>query len=170
MAPFAGVVETQRADAMDIEDAMDAYVPLDPASQLGFSRAQSLGSTLLTRHFWVREHPPRYPEMWTGSITSLSLYRSYSGQQTVAVNTLQYEPDTGHVRFQLGTFVPPGTTIQVTYSGGYATVPADLVQACQYMAASMAVKQLDPVDGRSGHDPDALRTDALEMLAPYTRR
>lgn len=170
LSPFTGVMETQRADAMDIEDALDAYIPLDPTSQLGFSRAQSLGSTLLTRHFWVREHPPRYPELWAGSIASISLYRSYSGAQSVAVNTIQYEPDTGHVRFQLGTFVPPGTTIQVTYSGGYATVPADLVQACQYMAASMAVKQLDPVDGRSGHDPDALRTGALEMLAPYTRR
>lgn len=170
LAPFTGVVETQRADAMDIEDAMDAYVPLDPTSQLGYSRAQSLGSTLLTRHFWVREHPPRYPEMWTGSIGGIMLYRSYSGAQTVTVTTTQFEPDTGHCRFALGTFVPPGTTIQVTYSGGYATVPADLVQACQYMAASMAVKQLDPVDGRSGHDPDALRADALEMLAPYTRR
>ncbi|MEV6674575.1 hypothetical protein [Streptomyces sp. NPDC051162] len=170
LAPFTSVTETQRADAMDVEDAMDAYVPLDPTSQLGFSRAQSLGSTLLTRHFWVREHPARYPELWTGSIGAITLYRSYSGAQTVTVNTVQFEPDTGHCRFQLGTFVPPGTTIQVTYSGGYATVPADLVQACQYMAASMAVKQLDPVDGRSGHDPDALRADALEMLAPYTRR
>lgn len=170
LAPFAGIVETQRADAMDIEDAMDAYVPLDPTSQLGFSRAQSLGSTLLTRHFWVREFPARYPELWTGSISGITLYRSYSGAQLLTINNIQYETDTGHVRFALGTFVPPGTTIQVTYSGGYATVPADLVQACQYMAASMAVKQLDPVDGRSGHDPDALRADALEMLAPYTRR
>lgn len=170
LAPFTNIVETQRADAMDIEDAMDAYVPLDPTSQLGFSRAQSLGSTLLTRHFWVREYPARYPEMWTGSISAVNLYRSYSGQQTVAVNTIQYEPDTGHVRFQLGTFVPPGTTIQVTYSGGYSTVPAGLVRACKYMAASIAVKELDPVDGRSGHDPDALRADALEMLAPYTRK
>ncbi|MEV5944444.1 hypothetical protein [Streptomyces sp. NPDC051994] len=170
LASFSGVTETQRADAMDVEDAMDAYVPLDPTSQLGFSRAQSLGSTLLTRHFWVREHPPRYPELWTGSIASINLRRSFSGTQTVDISTVQYEPDTGHVRFQLGTFVPAGTTIVVTYSGGYGTVPADLVQACQYMAASMAVKQLDPVDGRSGHDPDALRSDALEMLAPYTRR
>lgn len=170
LAQFTGVVETQRAEAMDVEDALDAYVPLDPTSQLGFSRAQSLGSTLLVRHFWVREFPPRYPELWTGAITSINLYRSYSGQQSVTVSTIQFEPDTGHCRFQLGTFVPPGTTIQVTYSGGYATVPADLVQACQYMAASMAVKQLDPVDNRSGHDPDALRADALEMLAPYTRR
>lgn len=170
LAPFTGVVETQRADAMDIEDAMDAYVPLDPTSQLGFSRAQSLGSTLLTRHFWTREHPPRYSELWTGSIAAITLYRSYSGAQAITIGNIQFEPDTGHCRFALGTFVPPGTTIQVTYSGGYATVPADLVQACQYMAASMAVKQLDPVDGRSGHDPDALRSDALEMLAPYTRR
>jgi hypothetical protein len=170
LTPFVNIVETQRADAMDIEDAMDAYVPLDPTSQLGFSRAQSLGSTLLTRHFWVREFPPRYPELWTGNISAINLFRSYSGVQAVAVSGIQYEPDTGHCRFQLGTFVPPGTTIQVTYSGGYATVPASLVQACQYMAASMAVKQLDPVDGRSGHDPDALRSDALEMLAPFTRK
>lgn len=170
LAPFTGVVETQRADAMDVEDALDAYVPLDPTSQLGFSRAQSLGSTLLTRHFWVREFPARFPEYWTGAISSINLYRSYSGQQSVAVNTIQYEPDTGHCRFQLGTFVPPGTTIQVTYSGGYSTVPADLVLACMYMAASIAVKQLDPVDGRSGHDPDAMRADALELLAPYTRK
>lgn len=170
LAPFSNIIETQRADAMDIEDAMDAYVPLDPTSQLGFSRAQSLGSTLLTRHFWVREFPARYPELWTGSVSAITLYRSYSGAQTLAVSGTQFEADTGHCRFQLGTFVPPGTTIQVVYSGGYSTVPADLVQACQYMAASMAVKQLDPVDGRSGHDPDALRADALEMLAPYTRR
>src|SRR5579859_2115630 len=53
LAPFTGMVETQRADALDVEDALDAYAPLDPTSQLGFSRAQSLGSTLLTRHFWV---------------------------------------------------------------------------------------------------------------------
>src|SRR5690242_17717553 len=105
LAVFSGVTETQRADAMDVEDAMDAYVPLDPTSQLGFSRAQSLGSTLLTRHFWVREHPPRYPELWTGSIASISLLRAYSGTQTVSVSTIQYETDTGHVRFQLGTFV-----------------------------------------------------------------
>lgn len=170
LAPFTSVIETQRADAMDIEDAMDAYVPLDPTSQLGFSRAQSLGSTLLTRHFWVREFPPRLPEFWTGSISAITLYRSYSGAQLVTVSNVQYEPDTGHVRFALGTFVPPGTTIQVTYSGGYTTVPADLVLACEYMAASIAVKQLDPVDGRSGHDPDAMRADALELLTPYTRK
>jgi hypothetical protein len=98
LVPFTNLVETQRADALDVEDALDAYVPLDPTSQLGFSRSQSLGSTLLVRHFWVREAPPRYPDMWTGSISSIRLFRSFSGQQDVVSSTWQYEPDTGHVR------------------------------------------------------------------------
>jgi hypothetical protein len=170
LAPFTGLTETQRADAMDIEDALDSYIPLDPTSQLGFSRAQSLGSTLLTRHFWVREYPPRFPELWSGSISGLQLFRSFSGGQVVLPSTLQYEPDTGHVRFQLGTFAPPGTTIQVVYSGGYSTVPADLMEACRFMAASIAVKQLDPDARESGHDPNVLRAEAMEMLAPYVRK
>lgn len=169
LAPFT-VTETQRADSLDVEDALDGYVPLDPTSQLGWSRAQSLGSTLLVRHFWLREYPPRYPEMWTGSVSSINLYRSYSGVQNVAVSTMQFEPDTGHLRFQLGTFVPPGTTIQVTYSGGYTTVPADLVEACQFMAASLVVKRLDPLQRQSGHDSDVLRGEAMELLANYVRR
>lgn len=81
---------------------------------------------------------------------------------------IQFEPDTGHVRFQLGTFVPPGTTIRVTYNGGYATVPADLVQACKTMAASIAVRELNPMQ-HGGHDPDLLRMDAEVMLDPYMR-
>lgn len=169
LVPFT-ITETQRADGLDVEDALDAYVPLDPTSQLGFSRAQSLGSTLLVRHFWVREVPHRYPELWTGSINTISLLRSFSGTQSVAINTLQYETDTGHVRFQLGTFVPPATTIVVNYSGGYSTVPADLVRACKFMAASFILKELDPAQAMHGHDPDALRLDALEILASYTRK
>ena len=169
LASFTGLVETQRADALDIEDALDAYVPLDPTSQLGFSRAMSLGSTLLVRHFWVREFPPRNPEYWTGAISSINLLRSFSGTQTVDVSQVQFEPDTGHVRFQLGTFVPPGTTIQVTYSGGYSTIPASLVRACKYMAASIAVAELDPMGQAHGHDPDVLREKAEETLTAFTR-
>lgn len=170
LAPFTGLTETLRASGVDVEDALDAYVPLDPSSQMGLSRAQSLGSGLLTRHFWVREHPARYPDMWSGSIQSISVFRSFSGQQAVNVPSVQFEFDTGHVRFQLGTFIPAGSTIAVVYSGGYTTVPSDLVEACRFMAASTIVKQLDPVDGRSGHDPDALRAEAMEMLAPFVRR
>jgi hypothetical protein len=161
--------ETQRAASLDVEDALDAYVPLDPTSQLGFSRAMSLGSTLLTRHMWVRQYPPRYPEMWAGTINSILLRRSFSGIQNVDPSQIQFEPDTGHVRFPLGTFVPPGTTIVVNYTAGYTTYPAALVRACKYMVASIAVRELDPMQN-GGHDPDLLRTDALDCLAPYVRQ
>lgn len=167
LAPFTSLTETQRADALDVEDALDAYVPLDPTSQLGFSRAMSLGSTLLVRHFWVRERPPRYPDLWSGSISSINLLRSFSGIQAVDVSQIQYEPDTGHVRFQLGTFVPPGTTIQVVYSGGYSTVPASLVTASESMCAWMIVRQLDPQS--TEHDPDQLYADAVIALDGFMR-
>lgn len=161
--------ETQRANALDVEDALDAYVPLDPTSQLGFNRAMSLGSTLLVRHFWVREYAPRYPELWTGTINSITLRRSFSGTQNVDISQIQYEADTGHVRFQLGTFVPPGSTIVCTYTAGYTTYPASLVRACKFMAASLVVRELDPVQS-GGHDPDLLRTDALDALASFVRQ
>lgn len=167
LAPFTDMVETQRADALDIEDALDAYVPMDPTSQLGFSRAQSLGSTLLVRHFWLREFPPRTPEYWAGSLTSVQLLRSFSGVQDVDVTQLQYEPDTGHVRFQLGTFVPPGTTIVSTYSGGYSTVPSSLVRACKFATASLAVAELDPAV--QSHDPDDLWSRATQIVGSYAR-
>lgn len=169
LAPFTGLVETQRAEAMDIEDALDAYVPLDPTSQLGFSRAQSLGSTLLVRHFWVRHFPAQYPDLWSGAMTDVQLYRSYSGQQQVSVSTIQFEPDTGHCRFQLGTFVPPGTTIQATYSGGYQTPPADLGRACKLLAAVNALAEIDPAGTQFGHDPGALRERAEKILGRYDR-
>lgn len=170
LAPFTNITETQRAQALDVDDITEIPGPMEPSAQLGFSRAQSLGTSQLVRHFWLREHPARFPEMWSGSITSINLLRSYSGTQAVVPNTTQYEPDTGHCRFQLGTYVPTGTTIVVTYSGGYSTTPLDLEQANEFMAASLVLKQLDPAQAMHGHDPDALRLDALEILTAYTRR
>jgi hypothetical protein len=168
LIPFTNVLETQRADALDVEDALDAYVPLDPTAQLGMSRAASLGSTLLVRHFWVREAPPRFTEMWTGSLTSVQVRRSFSGTQTVDPATCQFEPDTGHVRFQLGTFVPPGTTIMCTYSGGYTTTPANLVRAGKLMTAWIVVRELAP--SSQTRDPGLLYAEAVASLAGYTRQ
>lgn len=168
LAPFT-ITETQRAEALDIEDALDAYIPLDPTAQLGFSRAQSLGSTMLVRHYWVRSYPPRFPEYWTGALSQVVLRRSFSGDQIVAPSTLQFEPDTGHVRFQLGTFVPAGTTIVTTYSGGYSTVPSDLVRASKYLVASIAINELDPLMERGPHNPLDLEERAADILTAYMR-
>lgn len=169
LSPFT-ITESQRAQMLDIDDITEIPGPMEPSAQLGFSRAQSLGTSQLVRHFWLREYPPRYPEYWTGTVNTIQLWRSYSGQQAVVTSTIQYESDTGHCRFQLGTYVPTGTTIQVNYSGGYSTVPFDLEQACEFMAASIVLKQLDPAQAMHGHDPDALRLDAIEILTAYTRR
>jgi hypothetical protein len=169
LVPFTNVVETQRAQALDIEDTVEAQLPLDPIAALGLSRAQSFGATDLVRHAWLREFPPRYPEMWSATISAIELRWSFSGTTPVDVTGIQFEPDTGHVRFQLGTFVPIGTTLRFTYSGGYSTIPADLVLAGKFMCAGIVVKQLDPATRQSGHDPDALRNEAMEILGPYVR-
>lgn len=166
LAPFT-LTDSRRADSLDVEDALDAYVPLDPSSQLGFSRALSLGSTLLVRHFWVREYPQRFPEMWTGAMTSILLRRSFSGDQNVDTSQIQFEPDTGHVRFQLGTFVPPGSTIVSTYSGGYSSVPSGLMRAQKNMTASIILRELQP--SAQTRDPKQLVETAERQLLGYMR-
>jgi hypothetical protein len=67
----------------------------------------------------------------------------------------------------LWIFLPVGSRVQVTYSGGYTTVPADLVRACKFMAASIVVRELNPE--ATDHDPDQLHTDALMYLSNYAR-
>jgi hypothetical protein len=49
------------------------------------------------------------------------------------------------------------------------SIPADLVRACKFMAASIAVRELDPTGQQHGHDPDVLAADAHEILAQYGR-
>jgi hypothetical protein len=64
--------------------------------------------------------------------------------------------------------VPPGTTIQTTYSGGYSTFPADLVRAGKLMTAALVVRELRPSD--QSRDPELLRAEAVAKLAGYTRQ
>jgi hypothetical protein len=65
-------------------------------------------------------------------------------------------------------FLPVGSIIEVTYDGGYQTVPADLKRACIYMAGGIVARELDPL-GQSGHSPDILEAQAISWLAPYRR-
>jgi hypothetical protein len=117
---------------------------------------------------WLTNFAPRFPEFWTPyAVTNLTIVRSVGGTQTVSTTAIQGpEPDSGHVWFPVGTFLPVGSLIRVTYQGGYSTVPADLVRACKAMAASIVIKELDPQIG-SAHDPDLLRDEAIEFLDPY---
>jgi hypothetical protein len=169
LAPFT-TTETHRAEGVDPDEYGDGLtsVPLDLPGTVGRSYASALGAGSLVRHMWLESFALRYPEFWTPyTVDSLQLVRSYGGSQTIVPSALiGPEPDSGHVWFQIGTFLPVGSLIRVTYSGGYTTVPADLVRACKSMAASIIIKELDPDIG-SSHDPDLLRDEAIEFLGPY---
>ena len=171
LAPFTNLVETHRAEGIDPDEygSTSASVPLDLPGTTGRSYANALNAGDLVRHMWLSQTAPQYQEFWTASVTSLTVVRSYGGSQPVVPTSLiGPEADTGHVWFQIGTFLPVGSLIRVTYSGGYSTVPADLEQACLAMAASIVIKRLDPAIG-TAHDPDLLRDEAVEFLDPYIR-
>jgi hypothetical protein len=141
---------------------------MDIQGTIGRSYAMSLGASSLVRHMWLNEYAPRHAEYWRYSNLTITLVRSYGGTQNVsAAQLLTTEPDTGHVFFQLGLFLPVGSFLDITYDGGYQTVPADLGRACKWLAASIAVSELDPA--AQPHDPDVLRERAALILDNYAR-
>jgi hypothetical protein len=171
LAPFT-VTESHRATGIDPDEYTDASnLPLDLMGTLGRSYAYALGASSLVRHVWLNEYAPRYPDMWAYSNMSVQIVRSYGGSQPVSpAQILSTEPDRGHVFFSLGLFLPIGSDILVTYSGGYTVnIPADLVRANKYMAASIAMSEIDPAAAQSTHDPGELEGRAERLLTPYMR-
>lgn len=172
LAPFTGMIETIRTDGVDPDEYVDSgSMPLDLAGSLGRNWAAAFGSTALIRRVHLAEYAPRYPDLWSYSDVAITVYRSYGGNETLTPGgrvVMGPQPDTGFVWFELGTFIPGASVLQVTYSGGYQTVPADLSRACKYLAASIAVAELDP-QGDSGHSPEDLETKAVALLAGYAR-
>ncbi|KIF00858.1 hypothetical protein PL81_38750 [Streptomyces sp. RSD-27] len=169
LAPFTGVPESHRATGIDPDELTDAgSMPLDLQGTVGRSYATSLGAGDQVRHVWLSEYAPRYPEMWTYSNVRVTLLRSYGGSQTVAPAMLiGAEPDSGHVWFSLGTFLPVGSLIRILYDGGYTTVPADLGRACKLLAASLALGEIDPAGTQFGHDRGVLSAQAEAILCSY---
>lgn len=169
LAPFT-LIETTRATGIDPDEyAESGQIPMDIQGTLGMSYASATGSVSLVRHCWLNEYPARNPELWAYSGVSVSIIRSYGGSQLAGPGQILEGPDdTGHLWFSLGTFLPPGSRIQTTYSGGYTVaVPASLVRACKLMAAYIIVRELDPES--TAHDPDLLREDATTILAQWQR-
>lgn len=168
LAPFTSIVETHRAEGMDPDEYTDsANLPMDLQGTLGRSYAYALGASTLVRHCWLNEKPVRYQELWSYQVGGITVVRSYGGSENLAAS--QYvgpELDSGHIWFNLGKFIPIGSLIRVTYSGGYTVaVPADLVRACRFMAAWLALTDLNPAN--TDHDPELLHTNALMLLANY---
>jgi hypothetical protein len=173
LTPFTGLVESFRAQNVDPDDQTDFGMPMSQSAMLGISRAQSLGATQLVRHGWLREHPVRWPDLWSGSISDIKLYWATSGSQDmpspVTASSVQYEVDTGHVRFNLGTFLPQGSTVVATYSGGYSTVPSELKAACMLKATEIGLLYLEP-ESRPSIDMGELKDGIERLIDPYIRR
>ena len=171
LAAFTGLVEHHRAQEVDPDAATD-YPPsmLDNQAQINMLRAQSLGATSWVRTCRVDEYPPRFPDYWSGAIASVSITRDISGSTTITpAQIAEYQQDTGFVRFPIGAYIPIGSSIQVTYSGGYVTVPGGLKQAVIFEAIELAM--LDILPELSNHfDMAELKDKKQELLTEYVRR
>ena len=168
LAPFT-ITETTRADGVDPDEyPAGAALPMPIQGTIGWSEAMALGGgSDLVRHAWLTQTPPRYPDLWEYSNVSVLIIRSYSGTQQYNATQLLDGPDnTGHIWFQIGSLVPIGSRVRVTYSGGYSVaIPADLVRAGRLMAAWMVITELNP--GSTAHDPDWLYGSACKILEKY---
>lgn len=147
LAPFT-ITESVRAEGVSPDEYGNTgtTVPLDLPGAIGQSYANALSAGDLVRHMWLRHYAPRYQELWGPyTISSMTVVRAVGGTQTIVPTSLQGpEPDSGHVWFQLGTFLPIGSLVRTTYSGGYATIPADLVRLTMMVAAQLVGNELNP--------------------------
>ena len=171
LMPFT-ITETHRAEGVDPDEyaSINGGVPMDILGTLGASYATALGGVGdWVRHVWLHEHAARYQEYWAYSNVSVTLYRSIGGSQPANI-LMGPTVDTGEIWFRLGTFLPIGSRISVTYNGGYTTIPADLQRAALYMAAAICCDELDPMHAaNTGHNSGDLEEKAVSWLAPYAR-
>lgn len=169
LAPFT-ITETTRASGIDPDEyGGTSNMPVSIQGTLGMSQAASLNMTNLVRHMWVSEIPARYEDLWAYSNVTVTVVRSYGGTQQLSPGQILDGPDNlGHIWFQLGQFIPVGSYTRVQYSGGYVVaIPASLVRANKFLAASVVIDELNPED--SEHDPDRLYNLALRWLVPFAR-
>lgn len=165
-APFT-LTESIRLTDTDVDDVIPNGIIVPPNAQLGLDYARALQTPTLVRGFQVRRFPPVFEDMWTGAVTGITLTWAVQYQPMVIMPTqIQFFPDTGLGNFTLGTFAPPGATAEITYTGGYSTIPDDLKQAALHMAAAEIADMLDPVEANN-LDPEKIRVKAIRRLVPY---
>lgn len=173
LAPFSAKVESHRAQGI----APDEYggqpaMPMDLTGAVGWSQAAAMGVSNMVREFWLDEYPPEYQELWAYNLESVEIERTFSDSQTFTgpdfVSWQGPEPDTGHVKMPIGTYCPTGSTIRVTYGGGYQTVPDDLNLATVMQAMKFVIVGAEP-ETRQGMSTAELDTEMALLLAPFER-
>jgi hypothetical protein len=168
LVPFVGLVESHRLEGIDPDEypaGSGLPITLETMGRGSLGTVLGVGDNLV-RHVWLDQHAPRYADLWAYSNVVLTLTDTAGAVQTLSgAQLLAPEPDSGHLWLPVGTWAPIGSWASVTYSGGYQTFPADLVRACKYEAASIAVNDLDPLNRQA----DALHERACALLKPYCR-
>lgn len=170
MAPFAGLTESQRAQDVDQDILGAADMPLDLTGALGYSQAIAFSSVSMVRDVYLDQYAPVDQDLWTYNVEQILLIRAYGDTQLVENTSIEGpETDTGHFRFHLGIFCPVGTTIRVTYGGGYTVgIPEDLATACILQAMKLAVIGVEP-ETRKDMSTAELDAEILTLIAPWIR-
>lgn len=146
---------------------------LNLSGALGWSQARALGVASMVREFWLDEWAPAYPELWTYTLESFTVLRTFGDTQTVDAATLRTwqgpETDTGHLKAPIGFYCPEGSTVRITYSGGYTVgIPWDLNQACVFQAMKYMILGMEP-ESRSSMSTAELDEEILVLITNYVR-
>lgn len=115
---------------------------------------------------FVGNTPPRMEEDWTGSLTEITaLDPNTNLPVTIDVSAAQFDASSGRVVLG-GSSLTANTTMRVTYTGGYSTVPDDLIEATIYTAADSWIAGVEAP--RDMPDPQELWARINTLLAPWT--
>lgn len=168
-APFGPITQSERAEGVG-SGVGNSDAPMSMSSALALSRARAFGSFGdMVRDSWLDEYAPLLPELWTYSAVSVTVTAPFGGAGQTVIPVEGPRPDTGHLRLPYGTYCPPGSTIAVTYSGGYTVAtPDDLVQATILQATKLFILSIEP-EKRSGLGTDDLDLEIDALIAPYAR-
>lgn len=175
LSPFSALVESHRAEGISPDEyGEQGDMPMDLTGALGWSQAAALGVSSMVREFWLDQYEPAgYTEMWTYELTTVEILRTFgdvSSFQASDFAALQGpELDTGHCKMQIGTYCPIGSTIRITYSGGYTVaVPDDLNLACVLQAMKFVLLGAEP-EVRKDMSTEEIDSEIAGLLIPFAR-
>jgi len=171
LAPFSAKIESHRAQGVDPAGLVGANQPLNLAGSLARSEARAYQFQNLVRDFWLNEYAPTpYSELYSLSITSIQVVLAIGGVESVELSVLEGpQITTGHLRIGLGTFCPEGSTVIITYGGGYTGgIPYDLNLACILQATKQLILGAEPQQ-RQGMSLVELDGEILSLIAPYIK-
>jgi hypothetical protein len=169
LTPFVGAVHSELAEGVS-SPSTGGGMPISMIDTLTESRASALtGSGAMVRDVWLHDHAVVWPDLWTYSDVTVQVLPMVGGEgQTYSAGVFQGpQPDSGHIRLPLGTYCPIGSTIRVTYSGGYTVaIPDDLSEACMLQAARLLILSIAP-ERRGGLTTADLEAEIDAQLRPY---